>query len=255
MNEDERQKLGVKTARTIFDILEMLQSNDGLSVSELAAEANMAKSTAHRHLTSMEQIGYIVRENNSYYVGLKFLNLGIYARNRYNIYLQSRSKVDELADETGERVQLMIEEHGHGVQLYPKFGERSVKTDARPGQRVHLHSNAAGKAILAFLPRSRVEEIINKWGCPRRTENTITDPNVLFSELCEIRDQGIALNDGERIEGLRAVGVPILNGNRNVVGSISISGPSGRFTGDWYSEELPRLLRGTVDEIELNLKY
>lgn len=255
MANNDEGKLGVKTARTIFAILEALQEHDGLGVSELATEVGMSKSTAHRHLTSLEQVGYLVRENDSYQVGLRFLNLGVHARERYGIYWQARPKVDELADKTGERVQLMVEEHGQGVQLYPKFGNQSVQTDAQPGQRVYLHTNAAGKAILAFLPREYAEEIIDEWGCPRRTESTITDPEELFNELSEIRDRGVAFNDGERIEGLRAVGAPILDDDQNVAGSISISGPLGRFTDSWYREELPRLLRGAVNEIELNMKY
>lgn len=255
MAKNNEGKLGVKTARTIFTILEALQENDGLSVSELATEVDMSRSTAHRHLTSLEQVGYVIRENDHYHIGLRFLHLGIYARDRYGIYWQARPKVDKLADQTDERVQLMVEEHGQGVQLYPKFGNQSVQTDAQPGQRVHLHTNAAGKAILAFLPREHVEEIIDELGCPRQTDNTITDPDALFDELNKIRDRGVAFNDGERIEGLRAVGAPVLDSDRNVVGSISISGPAGRFTDNWYHEELPKLLRGAVNEIELNLKY
>ncbi|RRJ31817.1 IclR family transcriptional regulator domain-containing protein [Halocatena pleomorpha] len=62
--------------------------------------------------------------------------------------------------------------------------------------------------MLAAMPDERVDHIIDTHGLPERTVNTITDRDVLHKELATVHEQGYALNDSERIEGMRGIGVP-----------------------------------------------
>lgn len=56
---------------------------------------------------------------------------------------------------------------------------------------------ATGKAVLSQLPREEVESIIDKWGLPMMTENTITDREALFEDLATAREQGYSINNEE----------------------------------------------------------
>jgi DNA-binding IclR family transcriptional regulator len=76
-----------------------------------------------------------------------------------------------------------------------------------------------------------------------------------MAELDQIRQQGYCLNDQELIEGLRAVGAPVQGRNGQVIGAISIAGPTHRLKGDTFESDLPDLLLGTVNELELNIVY
>jgi len=84
------------------------------------------------------------------------------------------------------------------------------------------------------------------------TDNTITDADELLEELEAVRQQGYAVNDEENLEGLRAIGASV-TGTQGVIGAISVSGPKPRMTGEWFREELPNILLGATNEIELNL--
>jgi len=106
-----------------------------------------------------------------------------------------------------------------------------VLINRRTGIQRHLHSTAAGKAILAEMPEQRVMDIISEHELPAETEHTITDPDSLVEELDEIREHGIAYNDEESVEGLRAVGVPVRGSNGIAIGALSVSGPSNRLRG------------------------
>lgn len=245
----------VKTALTVFAIIEALEEMGGAGITELANELGLAKSTVHSHLVTLHEAEYVVREEDRYHLSLKFLKLGEHARMRKREFRDTQQKVEELAETTQERAQFIVEEHGRGVYVHRAVGENAVHTDPGVGHSIPLHMTAAGKAILAAFPDSRVEEILARHGLEAVTEHTITDEGELFDELEEIRERGYAMNLEENIAGLHAVGVAVRRNDGSVCGAFSVSGPSHRITGERLREELPNLLLGTANELELNLQY
>lgn len=142
-----------------------------------------------------------------------------------------------------------------GVYISRESGQQAVQVDSYTGQCVFLHNTALGKAILAHLPRERVDRIIDEHGLPKTTEQTITDRDELYLRLGEIRDRGFAFDDEERLEGLRCIAVPILDQDNNVKGAISVAGPSSRLQGEQFEEEFPKVVQNTANVIELNMTY
>jgi DNA-binding IclR family transcriptional regulator len=245
----------VGAVETLLLVIETLEASGGMRVTALADEIDMADSTVHSHLATLEANGYVVKEGDVYQLGGRFLQFGEYVRNRRKAYEMIRPKAKMLAEETGERCQFIVEEHGRGVYLHRKTGNQAVWTDSGLGKRIYLHATAAGKALLAALPDERVEAIIEQWGIPRLTMNTITDPNELQEELAAVRKRGYATNQEENTKGLHAAGVTIHGDNDEVIGAISISGPSHRMQGDLLEQEIPELLLGTANELSLNIRY
>lgn len=245
----------VKTAQTTFKILETLKEKNEASVTELTEAFDLSKSSLHNYLSTLEQDGYVVKNGNSYRVGLRLLDLGGHARHKQRLYDIAKGEVTTLADDTGELANLLVEEHGKGIYLHRAHGEDAVKTDSYIGQRVHLHNTALGQAILAHLPNDRVNEILDHHGLPPSTENTITERDELFQELERVREEGYALDDEARVKGLRCVAVPIINNNDDIEGAISISGPTSRFRDDRFREDLPEKLQSVANVIELNITY
>ncbi|WP_248517945.1 IclR family transcriptional regulator [Salinarchaeum laminariae] len=245
----------VKTARTTFQILEKLKEKNEATVTELTEEFDLSKSSLHNYLSTLEKDGYVVKDKNTYRVGVRLLDLGGHARHKRRIYDIAKEEVTELAEETDELANLLIEEHGKGIYLHRSHGEDAVKTDSYIGQQVHLHNTALGQAILAYLPRDRVNEIIDRHGMPSSTENTITERDELFQKLERVRENGFALDDEARVKGLRCVAVPVINNNDNIEGAISVSGPTSRFQEKRFREELPKKLQSVANVIELNITY
>lgn len=254
MASNKRPQGGIKTTERVFHIIELLMEEDGLTLTEIANHLDTAKSTAYRHLKSLEREGYVVCESGTYYPGMRFLNIGEYVRTRKDVYQMIQPKVEQLAQETNERSEFFIEEHGYGIFVHREVGENAVHTNTKIGKTMPLHATAAGKAILAHYPSERVDEIVERRGLPQLTEHTITDRDELREELETIRERSIAYNDQELIMGLRAVGVAIRDGDE-VIGSLSITGPTSRLQGDVLYEEYPDLLLGVANELELNITY
>lgn len=245
----------VKTAQTTFKILETLKDKNEATVTELTKEFELSKSSLHNYLNTLEQDGYVVKDGNTYRVGLRLLDLGGHARHKQRLYDIAKEEVTALAEDTDELANLLLEEHGKGIYLHRAHGEDAVKTDSYIGQRVHLHNTALGQAILAHLPRDRVNAILDEHGMPSSTENTITEREELFQELERVREDGYALDDEARVKGLRCVAVPIINNSDDIEGAISISGPTSRFRDDRFREELPEKLQSVANVIELNITY
>lgn len=255
MNNDEAPKNAVKGVERAFRILELLEKHDGLHLTALATEMGVAKSTAHRYLKTMESMGYLVRENDEYYLSHRFIHFATHVRTRDPRYESIKEKIEHVADVTGELVQFVTEEHGQAVYVLQAVGDQGVKIDTQTGKHDPIHTTAAGKAILSTWPADRVEAFVENHGLSQLTPHSITDPDVLFEELETVESRGYAVNDQENIEGLKAISVPIRTGNGEALGAISVSGPTNRMTGDWFEKELPNLLLGVSNELELNFRF
>ena len=251
---NQQKSGGVRSADTMFDIVEYIQRTEGVTISEVASDLKYAKSTIHRHLTTLERRGYVVKEDG-YYLSLRFLGLGEQARNRRDAYQLAKEKVEQLADITDERAQFLVEEHGKAVYTHRSHGKHAVRTDPGIGKRIPMHATATGKAIMAAMSPKELSRVIEQMSLEAVTDKTITDLDELHAELERIREQGYAFNREENLAGLHAVGVPVEDPEDGVIGALSVSGPSHRLTGDWFEKELPNLLLGTANELELNIPY
>lgn len=251
---DEQQNTVQATERSL-DIIEALQELDRARLTTLAKELGLPNSTLHNHLSTLEQRGYVVRENEHYRLSLRFLDIGEYTRDIRKVYRVARPELDEIASETGEIASLVVEENGRGVFLYSAAGEEAISLDTSPGTYIHMHASAMGKAILAQLPEDEVAAILDQHGLPERTQNTIINRDSLLDELETIREQGVAIDDEERVRGSRSVAVAIRDEAGSVIGSIGISGPASTLTTERMMNTLAEQLHDTTNIIELKLAY
>lgn len=251
MTQEERSP--IKSARTTFEIVETLVEMDGAGVSELAEQIDKPKSTVHDHLRTLLDRKYIVKSGDTYQVGTRFLEIGEFARNRMKIYEVAKPEVQELASKTNEHANLMVEEHGLGVFLYKAEGDEAVELDTHSGMRVPLQTTALGKCIMVHQPEEWVHDILDRYGMPQITENTVTDRDELFEELEAIRERGYAFDREERIEGMRCVAAPVKVDD--VLSAISVSGPAHRLNGDRFQEMIPDMVLRAANVMEVNLKY
>lgn len=254
MGIDKPPKRSVKTTGTVFGIIEYLLDTGGAGVAEIAESQDMAKSTVHNHLATLSNLEYVVKEGTTYRLSLKFLNHGIRIRDEQPLTRVAQPIIEQLSAYTGEAAWIMVEEHGKAVYLMKETGENAVKTRGYVGKRTTMHDIAAGKAILAHFPESKVTEIIDTYGLPKRSENTITDEEALHKELETIREQGYAVNKGETTEKVWAIASPIVWGD-TVYGSVGVAGPKHRMSGDRFTDSIPEKVLEAADTIELELGY
>jgi DNA-binding IclR family transcriptional regulator len=228
---------------------------DDPTLTDIANHLDYPKSTTHNHLKTLTENGYLKVEDGVYELTLFFLDLGIYAKQQLRIARLSKEILQQLAEDTNEAAWLMVEEQGYVVGVEKALGERAVQTSGRIGRHTRFHYHAPGKAILANLDDDRVDEILAQQGLPGKTEHTITDRDRLFEEIEEVREQGYAVDDEERIHGVRCVAAPINDDGGDVIGAVSVSGPKSGMRGKRFNEEIPEMVLRTANVIQVNLKY
>ncbi|RQG94917.1 IclR family transcriptional regulator [Natrarchaeobius chitinivorans] len=246
-------KNGIKSATKAFEIIEQIAELDGATVTELATHVDLAKSTVHGYLVSMEEAGYLVKENGEYDLSLQFLEHGTYKRQQYMPSEVVRGPLKHLAESTAEIAWYSVAEHGLSVDIYKSEGEHAISVESWLGQPRPMHALASGKILLAHMPDERIDEIVQMHGLEARTPNTITTRERLDSELEKVRTEGVAFNDEEYRKRIRSVGVPVVY-QGTVIGALTVSGPAKRIRGDTFTEELPDEILATANEIELRLQ-
>lgn len=251
----EGGKNNIKSLETTFAIVDALKRRDGARITDLVDETGFSKSSVHKHLATLRDHGYVVKDGERYELGFRFLDIGGYVRAQFPNATFIKGKLQDLAAETGEIAQCMVEQQGQAVVLYRETGVNGLPTRTRPGKRIHMHQTASGKAILSQLPEERVSEIIEQHGLPAATAATITDREELRAELAEIDERGVAYNQGESTRGLCAVAAPVTTPDERVHCACVISGPRHRMEGTKMTEEYADLLLSVVNEIELDIAH
>lgn len=243
----------LQTTATSLDILELLDEIGGARVSEIADRMDAPKSTVHGHLATLESRHFVIQRGDFYELGPELLRLGNQVRTRKEGYVLAREFTERLFDELGLRSIFVAEMGGRAVFVHTASGDKVEWTHERLGNRLYLHNTAAGKAILAELPRPRVEQVIDEWGMPAETADTTTDREELFAELGEVRERGYAVNNAENFEELHAIGVAATRQSGEVIGAFSVTGPEHAVTGPDREAQLADAVTEIVEEYELEL--
>jgi IclR family transcriptional regulator, KDG regulon repressor len=219
-------------ALSIIDALTKVRSDAGLA--ELAEQVKLHKSTAHRLLSILERHRIVERDSETgrYRLGLRLFELGTIAMDRFNIRDRARPYLETLLEEGNETVHLCALDSGEVLYLDKIEPARSVRMASRIGRRNPVHSTAVGKAILAHLPESEQDRILEMHELHRVTPKTITSISELKAEFKPIRERGYALDNEETELGLRCIGAAVLDHSGRPVAAISLSAPSFRLTMD-----------------------
>ncbi|WP_435320407.1 IclR family transcriptional regulator [Haloarchaeobius sp. TZWSO28] len=245
----------LKSLERSFAIVSELKARETAGVTELADATGLSKSSVHKHLATLCAGDFVTKDDSTYRLGLRFLDLGGHVRNQLEGNKLIQQKLRELAEESGETAQFTVREHGRAVVLYREAGSHGVFSKGRVGKRFHIHHTAAGKAMLAQMSRADVQHIIDTYGLSAATESTITSESELFDELDAIRERGFAVNEGESTKGLRSAAATILSPEDEILGAFAIAGPAHRLKDDRLMNEIPDLLHRSVNELELNLAH
>lgn len=250
----EESQTEVQSIRRTFSIIKTILELDNSSLTSISEETDIPKSTTYRYLKSLQEEGYVVRTNDEYQLGLQFLHIGRMAQTKRKEFQYAKSITQEIAANTNERAQFAVEGHGYVCGVHKVAGERAVETDNYVGKPNPMHATSTGKAILAQWDESEVLDLVECRGLPSLTDRTITDVDELLDELETIRQTGISYNRQENTEGLHAVAVPV-NLSDGTYGALNVSGPAHRICDELFESEIPNLLLGSSNELELRIQY
>lgn len=226
-----------------------------LSLGELAEAAHLKKTTAFRLLSALESEGMLARgaQAEAYRLGPEIVAMGGLALRSSDLRSIGHPELEGLAQETGETATLEILVDGEVFIFDEVLSHYLLGTSQWIGTRWPVHATSTGKAILAYLPPDKCRALL---ACPleRFTEQTITLPESLETELEQVRQRGYSMVDEEMESGYVAFGAPVFNHEGHVIAAISIGGPTIRLT----TERIPQLIhfvKEAAQHISMRMGY
>lgn len=216
----------------ILSILEALAgAAEGLTLSELARQADAPKTSLVGLLAGLTAEGCLVRDPlGRYTLGPRFHALAMRSVAGRDFLTLARPTLAALVEVTGETglIGALAPEGDLGLYLDKVESANPVRYTVTVGERRELHCTALGKVLLAHLPPARLKTYLAASRRERFTDTTITRAADLVRELARIRTEGIARTDGERVASASGAGCPILGRDGSVVAALVIAGPSER---------------------------
>jgi DNA-binding IclR family transcriptional regulator len=217
-----------------------------LTMTQIADQVGIHKSTAHRLLATLENKRFIQRDQNTgiYRLGIRLLQMAYLTLEQNDLRRLAVPFMHRLCDLYEENIDLTLLDDTDVIFVNIFEGPQRVKLAAAIGQRLPAFATASGKAILGFMPEKLVRQILDR-GMPQLTPYTLNSPDALFENLKSIRELGFAISEQELEEQINAVAAPIFDQENHPIASIAVAGPAYRLTRERMMEIGPGLVATT----------
>lgn len=258
-NPNKNPKNHVASVGKAFAVLKSFTSEAfELTLSEVAARADLDRGTAFRLIQTLTELGYLqaVPQSRRFRLGVACLDLGYTVLSHGSLRTIVEPLLRDLVPEVGDAASLGILDGGDVIYLARVgAGLDRHKMDRRPGTRIPAYSAALGHAMLAHLGRNEQIERLESRPRVKLSERTLTDLDALLARLDQVKKKGHAVSDGENAYGLRTLATPILDAQGFVIAGLSVTVDAMRMDMPPFREQaLPKLLRLTSTVQEITIK-
>lgn len=235
----EDGKLKVRAVDRALDILLCFTRKESLSLTEIAGEVELHKSTVHRLMTTLEEKGFVSRDASTekYRLGIKIWELSAHLSNTDDPALLLLPSMEKLRDELDETVSLYVLDGRERLRIQAVQSNQAIRRVAPIGARLPLYVGASSKILVAFAESDEQQALLRHptWPPAAASESYL-------QQLSEVRTLGYATSVEEREPGAAAVSAPIFDRAQRLVAALAVSGPSNRLTVEKMKEQAPLLM-------------
>lgn len=240
-----------------LSILELLVEHpEGLGTSDIAATLGYPKNFVFRATGALFQRGYLERNEASkrFTLSRKLLSMGYTSVQQSSLIETALPPMRQLRDQVKETVIISGIEGTQGIVLDHVPGLHPFRFVVDTGMHFSLHSSAPGKAMLAFMEKSRREMLLTQMAFKRFTASTITSKKAYRQELEDIYTRGYACDRAEEYEGIHCVAAPVFGATGEPMAAVTVTGPSYRFKRSMFTVLGPQV-QETAAFISVRLGY
>lgn len=242
----------IRAVERALDVLLCFSSQTPeLTMTQIADQIGIHKSTVHRLLGTLERRRFVQRDpaSGAYRLGIRLLQMAYLTLEHNDLRRLTMPFMRQLLDRYQESVDLSVLDETDVVYVNHIDGPQRVKVAATTGQRLPAFATASGKAILAYLSEDTVRRLLTQ-GMPRYTEHTPQTPEAALEDLKQVLERGFAYSVEEYEDGISAVAAPILNKGGQPFAAVAIVGPAFRLTKERMLEIGPDLLATALEMAE-----
>lgn len=246
---NENTDIKVKSLAKAITILECFSSQKpSLGISELAAITGYNKATVYNIVSTFTALGYLSQDpvTQRYSLGLKFLHFSYIINSNITLSTALEPYLQKIADVTQETVYLAIPYEDKVLYLDTRTPNSQFQRTIL-GEKASMYCTGLGKCILAYTAANKLPYLPDTF--PAYTVNTITTKEKLIKELELVRKNGYAVDNMEHEFGISCVAVPLFGQSHEIIGAVSVSGPSLRFD-EKSIESIYHSLKQILEEVQ-----
>jgi IclR family acetate operon transcriptional repressor len=222
----------MKSVTRSLRILEAVAQHQPVTVGELTKIFGLPKSTVQRTLVTLSEAGWLRanrKDTTRWEIGARVLAVRPAALQGSSLFAAAREPMIRLRDTVNETIHLSVPDALHCMVMVDRVDStHAVRTFHEIGDTSPMHATSTGRAILAHLPESDVDEALNRV-LERFTESTVTDSAQLRAELARVRRDGYALNRNQYRPDVCAIAAAIRDADGTPLAAVAISMPDSRY--------------------------
>jgi DNA-binding IclR family transcriptional regulator len=214
-------------------ILALLRSEGrNMTIAEIGEATGLHKSSVHKLLVTMHYHGLLDRDplTKRYSLGVALSEYGRIALNSLDVRHAAKPFLRTLVEFSGETAALSIVRETQMTLVEVEESPSQIRVALEVGMRAPATTTSNGKAVLAYLPEPRLQEIIRAEGLPAMTKKSVTKPGPYRAALAVARARGYATDFEEYQEGISGISAPVFDARGLVIGALSVAGPAFRMT-------------------------
>lgn len=233
----EESKSTVRSVERALDLLLCFTEKPTWAMTELAQQVGLHKSTVHRMLATLENKGFIERDEltDRYQLGIKVWELSSNLGSSNDQSTLWQKELERLRDQLGETVSIYVRAGAERIRIQSVQSLEPVRRIAPIGARYPLYAGASSKILIAYSEPEEQEEIWqhSSW------QHLISNIDAYQQELSNVLEEGYAVSFEERESGVAAIAAPVFNQVGQIAAALAVSGPSSRLTLERLKEIAP----------------
>ena len=230
--------------------------NPEMGITEIASRVGLNKATAWGLVTTLMEAGLLTQsfDSRKYRLGSLCYDLGMIFTSTLEINRLGMEPIHRLANQVKIAARLGIWDQSTVLITMVAMAHSQQSETRQIGPRVHAYCTAIGKAILAFLDPTLLNQYLQNTPLERLTDHTIIDPQRLAYDLELVRKNGYSVGNQEFVLYGAGIGAPVFDSTGKIAGAISIHGDVDNILKDNFAE-LAKAVRNTAAEISSRMGY
>ncbi len=238
-----------------FAVIKCISENDDpMTLSDIVKKLDAPKSTVFKILHTLEKELIVEKKNDKYFLGSMLIHYGLHTLSQRDLKAVARPFLNSLMTETGETSHLAVPVGMQTMILDVVLTTHPIRFSSPVGSLFPLYCTSHGKLFLTFNDHFTLYEYIASNTLLKRTENTITSPDILRKELELIRSRGYSMDEGEFIDDIRCCAAPVRDNKGRCIGAVGITSTTITF-GKERIKEISEAVKTTAKKISNEMGY
>jgi IclR family transcriptional regulator, KDG regulon repressor len=225
-NKKTLKSYSVPAIQRMLDLIEaMATANHELTITEANRKFKIPKSSVYSILQTLKSRGYIDKDKEDrYFLTLKIFSLGSTLVDSLDLRGRIYPLLKEMTEKARITGHIAVLDDGYAVYIEKVEVLGAVRLTTWVGKRMHVHSTAIGKALVAYFSDEEIEQYVERYGLQRLTDKTITNLRDFKKELARVRANGYSTANEENESSVRAIAAPVLDHAGNTVAAVNLGG-------------------------------